>query len=608
MSDSLRFDGKVVVVTGAGAGLGRAYALLFASRGAKVVVNDLGGGRDGDGSSTKAADTVVTEITSAGGVAVPNYDSVLDGQKIIQTAIANFGRIDILINNAGILRDRSFLKMTDQDWDLIHDVHVKGSMLTTRAAWPHFRRQKYGRVIFTSSNSGMYGNFGQPNYSAAKMALVGLSNTLAIEGSSANIKTNVIIPTAGSRLTEDILPPELFNELKPEFIAPVVMWLCHEDCNETGAIIESALGWAGKCHLIRGNGAVLRKSLKDSVTPEDVRNNWATVVNMEGAKRCETIGEATGELMNVMEVLGTNKSDADGDKSGVMDYSMKNQYDFKQVILYALSVGAKLKDPMDFRYLYENHSDFAVVPCYYVVFGPATLMETDIIEKAFKGRSVNLAGIVHGEQYMKILQKIPTEAVIETKCKVLDVLDKGRNAVLLIEHETFNSETGEKLTTGRISAIARGAGGFGGPKQSHNEIPGVEAPKRAPDASYSEQTSTEQAALYRLSSGDLNPLHVDPSIAEMGGFKEPILHGLCSLGFATRHVLKMFAGGDPELFDSFRARFSKPVVPGQTLRTDMWRDGNRIHFQCVVVDTNNLVVTNAYVDLKKVKIGTKAKL
>ncbi|XP_063984976.1 peroxisomal multifunctional enzyme type 2 [Diachasmimorpha longicaudata] len=607
MSDSLRFDGKVVVVTGAGAGLGRAYALLFASRGAKVVVNDLGGGRHGDGSSTKAADAVVAEITSAGGEAAPNYDSVLDGQKIIETAIINFGRIDILINNAGILRDKSFVKMTDQDWDLIHDVHVKGSMVTTRAAWPHFRKQRYGKVIFTASNSGLYGNFGQANYSAAKMALVGLSNTLAIEGNSANIKTNVIVPTAGSRLTEDILPPEFFNELRPEFIAPVVMWLCHEDCNETGTIIETALGWAGKCHLIRGNGTVLRKSLKDAVTPENVRNNWDAVLNMEEAKRCESIAEATGELMNVVDILGSSKSDAGGEQSGVIKYSMKNQYNFKQAILYALSIGAKCRDPMDFRYIYEHHSDFSVVPCYYMIFGPATLMETDIVERAFEGRSVNFAGIVHGEQYMKVLQKIPTEAVVETKCKILDVLDKGRNAVLLIEHESFNAETGDKLTTGRIAAIAKGAGGFGGPKRSHHEIPGVETPKRTPDTSYSEQTSPDQAALYRLSSGDFNPLHVDPNIAEMGGFKQPILHGLCSLGFATRHVLKTFAGGDPELFESIRARFSNPVVPGQTLRTDMWRDGNRIHFQCFV-DNNTPVISNAYIDLKEVRIGKKAKL
>lgn len=220
-------------------GLGRCYALLLASRGASVVVNDLGGGRHGDGSSSKAADTVVNEIREAGGKAVANYDSVEDGEKIIKTAIDNFGRVDIVINNAGILRDKSFAKLSDLDWgtylfdckqlqmylllnihkiffisDLIHRVHLKGSFKTTQAAWPYFKKQKYGRIIMTSSNSGIYGNFGQANYSAAKMGLIGLSNTIAIEGEKSNIFCNVIIPTAASRLTEDILPPGLVLWLK----------------------------------------------------------------------------------------------------------------------------------------------------------------------------------------------------------------------------------------------------------------------------------------------------------------------------------------------------------------------------------------------------------
>lgn len=217
MAEQLRFDGQVVVVTGAGGGLGKAYALFFASRGASVVVNDLGGSFQGEGNSTKvrfqtpwsdfacglqanpgnclqAADVVVDEIKKAGGKAAANYNSVEDGDKIIETAIQAFGRVDVVINNAGILRDISFKNMTDQDWDLIMKVHVKGAYKVARAAWPHFRKQKYGRVINTASAAGLFGNFGQTNYSAAKLAMVGFTETLAKEGAKYNILSNVIAP------------------------------------------------------------------------------------------------------------------------------------------------------------------------------------------------------------------------------------------------------------------------------------------------------------------------------------------------------------------------------------------------------------------------------
>lgn len=234
LTSQLRFDGRVAIVTGAGAGLGREYALLLGSRGAKVVVNDLGGSQGGEGASNRAADNVVAEITRNGGIAVADYNSVVDGEKIVNTAIQHFGRIDIVVNNAGILRDRSILKISETDWTLVHDVHLKGSFKVTQAAWPHMRKNNYGRIIMTASNSGIYGNFGQANYSAAKMGLVGLANTVAIEGAKYNIHCNVIIPTAASRLTEGILPDMLFKELKPHLIAPVVIYLCHESCEDNG--------------------------------------------------------------------------------------------------------------------------------------------------------------------------------------------------------------------------------------------------------------------------------------------------------------------------------------------------------------------------------------
>ena len=258
MTDALRYDGKVALITGAGNGLGRSHALLLARRGARVVVNDLGGSATGGGQSSAAADKVVAEIKEAGGEAVANYDSVEAGGKIVQCALDTFGRIDIVVNNAGILRDTSFLKMTDADWELIQRVHVNGAYQVTHAAWPHLRDQKYGRILFTASAAGLYGNFGQANYSAAKLGLVGLGFTLAAEGKKYNIGVNTIAPIAGSRLTETILPKELIDALRPEYVSPLVAWLAHDECQETGGIFEVGGGFFAKLRWERAAGQMFR--------------------------------------------------------------------------------------------------------------------------------------------------------------------------------------------------------------------------------------------------------------------------------------------------------------------------------------------------------------
>merc|ERR1719326_1482252 len=279
MSDELRFDGKVAVVTGAGGGLGRAYALLLGSRGAKVVVNDLGGSAHGDGSDNRPAIQGVEEIEAMGGCAIPNFDSVVDGDKVVQTALDEWGRVDILINNAGILRDVSFHKMTDKDWDLINQVHVQGAYKTTRAAWESMRENRYGRIVNVTSAAGLYGNFGQANYSAAKLGIVGFTQTLAIEGEKRNIQANVIAPLAGSRMTETVMPAEMVAALKPEFVAPLVGYLAHEDCDESGGIFEVGAGWVAQVRWQRTKGAFF--DISKEITIEDIANGMEDATDFD---------------------------------------------------------------------------------------------------------------------------------------------------------------------------------------------------------------------------------------------------------------------------------------------------------------------------------------
>jgi NAD(P)-dependent dehydrogenase (short-subunit alcohol dehydrogenase family)/acyl dehydratase len=259
--DEIRFDGRVAIVTGAGAGLGRTYALELARRGAAVVVNDLGGARDGSGAgSSSPADQVVAEIRAAGGRAVANYDNVATvdgGAGIVQSALDAFGRVDIVINNAGILRDKSFVKMTPDNWNAVLAVHLNGAYHVTRPAFEVMKQQGYGRIVMTTSAAGLYGNFGQANYSAAKMGLVGLMNTLKLEGQKYDIKVNTIAPVAASRLTEDILPPDLLDKLSPQYVAPMVMVLCSERCPVTGRIYNTGMGFFNRAAVVTGPGTVV---------------------------------------------------------------------------------------------------------------------------------------------------------------------------------------------------------------------------------------------------------------------------------------------------------------------------------------------------------------
>ncbi len=291
---NIDLDGRVAVVTGAGGGLGREHAILLASRGAKVVVNDLGGNRAGEGGGSEMADQVVTEIKEAGGEAVANYASVADQEgaaSIVQSALDAFGRVDVVINNAGILRDMTFAKLDAASLDLVLKVHLYGSFYVTMAAWPHLKEQGYGRIVNTTSGSGMYGNFGQSNYAAAKAGITGFTRTLAHEGRKYGIGANVIAPIAASRMTEDIMPPALLERLQPENVSPLVTYLASEACTTTGDIFSVGGGYMARIAIVEGEGV----AFDHTPTPEDVADRFDAI---------RTIGEYAEFQTGVMEQTG----------------------------------------------------------------------------------------------------------------------------------------------------------------------------------------------------------------------------------------------------------------------------------------------------------------
>ena len=594
----LRFDGRVAIVTGAGNGLGRAHALLLASRGARVVVNDLGGTHTGGGKSSQAADAVVEEIEAAGGEAVANYDSVVDGDKVVQTALDTWGQVDIVVNNAGILRDVSYHKMSDNDWDLVYQVHVLGAHKVTHAAWPHMRERGYGRIVNTASAAGIYGNFGQVNYAMAKLGLVGFTNALAVEGARKNVLANVIAPIAGSRMTETVLPPEVCDALEPELVSPLVAWLCHEKCEENGGLFEVGGGFYSKLRWQRAQGKMYR--LGRDVTPENVRDSWPVITGFDDEPAYPaTVMESMGPIManvNAGESKGGNQY-IDVDEALGWEFPVRStKYTERDLALYALGIGAA-DDPLDdaeLQYVYEMHGDgFKPFPTYAVI--PALSLVMEMAKEGIQppGMNYGLDRILHGEQYTEVVRPLPPNAKLTHKAKVADIWDKGKHALVVTEVDSFD-EDGDLLAKNRITTLVRGAGGWGGDRGPTEEtnVP----PDRAPDEVVEQKIDENQALLYRLS-GDWNPLHADPGMAQAFGFEKPILHGLCTYGFAARHVVNAFAGGDPRKFKSIEVRFADSVFPGETLVTQMWKESdNRVVFQCKVKERDADVVTRAAIE------------
>ncbi|KAL9082878.1 MAG: hypothetical protein Q9159_006121 [Coniocarpon cinnabarinum] len=594
---------KVAVVTGGGAGLGRSYCLLFASLGAKIVVNDL---MDPDG--------VVSEIKKSGGQAVPAKYSCEDGDAIIKTAIDAYGRVDILVNNAGILRDKAFNNMDDNLWYPVLNTHLRGTYKCTKAAWPYFLKQKYGRVLNTTSTSGIYGNFGQANYAAAKCGILGFSRALALEGKKYNINVNTIAPNAGTAMTRTIMPEEIVQAFKPHYVAPLVALLCSDLCPDpTGQLYEVGSGWQGQTRWQRSGGHGFPIDVK--LTPEHVSQQFEKILNFDDG-RADNPSDQSAGLQSIMansenKARGQNDSSPSSSQSPLppnddpdnpsyparishaktltargTDYS----YTHRDLILYNLGIGAKRTD---LNLVYESADDFGPVPTFGVI--PAFNAEAPF-SMADLVPNFNPMMLLHGEQYLQIKSwPLPGEGTLTCFPKLVEVVDKGSAGVITVGTTTIDKSTGNEVFYSESTAFVRGAGNFGGTKSGEDRgmaTASFKPPNRSPDATVDEKTSPDQAALYRLN-GDYNPLHIDPSFAAVGGFKEPILHGLCFFGIGGKHVISQYG-----MVRALKVRFAGTVVPGQTLRTEMWKESNRVVWQMRVLETGKLCIAAAGAELE----------
>jgi len=373
--------------------------------------------------------------------------------------------------------------------------------------------------------------------------------------------------------------------------------MCHEDCVDNGIIVEALAGWAGRYRFQRSQGAALLEEASGKVTPELVRSRWEEIVGMENADYPTTHQEATMDVMSRIQDNISAEEDS-GEKTikdaiGFVSEPYAFNYSFKESIIYSLAVGVSTRDRDGLRFLYEDHENFAPLPTFAVI--PAFSGLDGLVTGGVPGLDIDLSKVLHGEQYTKILKPLPAEAKLTNTFKIQDILDKGRGMVVLVEVES-RDETGDVVLLNQLSIFVVGAGGFGGARTSEHIIPVSTIPARAADTSTEYHTSVDQAALYRMT-GDLNPLHISPDFAAMGGFSTPILHGLCSFGISVRQIMETYADNDPARVMAMKVRMSKPVLPGQRLRTDMWLEGDKVLFETTVVETGAKCLSGGWVQI-----------
>lgn len=571
--EKVSYNGRVVLITGAGAGLGRSHALAFAKAGAKVVVNDF-----------KDPDAVVNEIKKSGGEAVGVKANVVsEAEKIVKAALDAYGRIDVLINNAGILRDRSFGNITDDEWFAVQEVHVLASFRMTKLVWPIFIKQNSGVVISTTSTSGIYGNFGQTNYSAAKSAMLGFAKTLAYEGKKNNIRSVVIAPHAETAMTATSFTKEQFNKFDTAQVSPFFVLAASDKVKTSGEIFEVGAGWVGTTRFQRSWGAVCKDQV---VKAEFVRDHWNEITDFNKVQLIKTPKDS---YLGIFERISAEDEDDDEDEDDEDPAVFK--YTDRDSVLYNLGLGATAKE---LNYVYEQSPDFQVLP----TFGVIPWMTKNDGGYQFDEllNNFNYAYLLHGEQYLKINKfPIPTNATLRTEAFPVAVQSKGDKAAVIIGgFKTVDTETGEQIFYNETTSFVRKAQAKKDKafvKRSTFATASNDAPSSKPDFEITVKTSPDQAAIYRLS-GDLNPLHIDPKLSGKAGFPQPILHGLATFGISAKQLYEKFG-----TFNEAKVRFTNVVFPGESLTIKAWKNGKKVVFQTWSVERKVAVINNAAINL-----------
>lgn len=506
---------------------------------------------------------------------------------MVQTALDNFGRVDILVNNAGILRDRSFAKMTDQEWDSVINVHLFSTFALCKAVWPIFLKQKSGFIVNTTSTSGIYGNFGQANYAAAKAAVLGFSRTLALEGAKKGIVVNVIAPHAETAMTKTIFSDkELNNHFDPGLVSPFVVLLCSDELQKLskgrskGLLFEVGGGWCGLTRWQRSKGIV-----NTDATPEYLSENWSDLTDFSKG----TVNPSSTQESSMLILQSVHKNVSA--KNTPSNY----KYSSRDVILYNMGLGATTRE---LKYTYENHPQFQVLPTFatipFMADGSIDIKLDELVD------NFNYSMLLHGEQYFKIKKfPLPTSGELKTVGKPLQVLGKSSKAAVIVgSYETVDAKTNEPILYNEGTFFVRNAVV---PQSKVIDKVKERAPfalkqfktKDLGTADYEVEISTfeDQAALYRLS-GDYNPLHIDPQLAKAVKFPKPILHGLCTLGVSAKQLYEKFGP-----FDELKVRFTNVVFPGDKLKVKAWKHGDLVIFQTLDVNTGNVVLDNAAIKL-----------